>query len=592
MKPELFNSLRNYKGSYLVGDILAGLLVAIIALPLSIALGIQSGATLQQGIMTAIVAGFFISALGGTKFQIGGPTAAFVVILVGYISDPEIGFSGLQIATIFAGILLLILGFCRAGKLVQYIPFPIVIGFTTGIGITLMVGQLKDFLGLTVTTSGHSFVDKVSGYFSALGTTQIGALIVGIITLLLIIFIPKLNKKLPSAFIAITITTLGVFILQKATSSTLGIATIGSTYGDIKAEFNFIDFASFADVKWTKLITPVIVIAFLCAIESLLSATVADSMANTKSNPNQELVGQGVANIFSSLFGGLPATGAIARTAANIKGGAKSPLAGIFHAIFLLLMYLILMPIVKYIPLASLASVLIMVAVNMSNFKGFFRLMKFSVIDTIILIVTCLLTVFFDLTYGVIGGLILTVILMIPCFVKKPVIKCDAVAEDKQSQDNLTNNQDEIGSEKQNNQNAVLEQNTIAELTTDEISDNATEYSQAQNLENVENIPVTDDTQPSDDIAKEINSVTAYISGRICFITITKVLKAIDNYAEKYNHIVLDMQEVISFDATSADRLTKKIKELNIQNINLELVNINQKLQKRYTSVFSHSIGH
>lgn len=432
MKPELLNSLRGYKRKDLISDILSGLMVAIIALPLSIALGIQSGATLQQGILTAIVAGFFISALGGTKFQIGGPTAAFVVILVGYISDPEIGFFGLQIATICAGILLSVLGFCRAGALVKYIPYPIVVGFTTGIGITLMFGQLKDFFGLKI-GSANEFIEKIEQYIINIGTFKPGAFVVGIITLALIILIPKINKKLPSAFIAIIISTVGVIVVQKITKSDLGIATIGSTYGDIKAEFNIIDFSSIESLKWTKIIVPVFVIAFLCAIESLLSATVADGMAKTKCNPNQELVGQGVANICSSLCGALPATGAIARTAANINSGAKSPLSGIFHAIFLLLMYLILMPIVKYIPLSSLAAVLIMVAYNMSNFKLFAKLMFFGITDCIILIVTCVLTILFDLTYGVLGGLVLTVLLMIPYFAK-PIKIQQSESEDGEKQ--------------------------------------------------------------------------------------------------------------------------------------------------------------
>lgn len=424
MKPQLFTSLKGYKKDYLLKDIMSGLLVAIIALPLSIALGIQSGATLQQGILTAIVAGFFISALGGTKFQIGGPTAAFVVILVGYISDPSIGFIGLQIATVMAGVLLIVLGLTKAGGLIKFIPLPIVVGFTTGIGITLLFGQLKDFLGLT-TPSSHTFVEKLVGYVENIHTMQLGALITGVVTLAMIVLITKWNKKLPSAFIAIVTSTIVVALLQSITGKSLGIATIGSTFGEIKAEINFIDLSAIATVDFVKLVVPTVVIAFLCAIESLLSATVADSMANSKSNPNQELVGQGVANIFSAVCGGLPATGAIARTAANINSGAKSPLAGIFHAVFLLLMYLLLMPIAQYIPMTSLAAVLITVAVKMSNFPLFVRMLKFSVRDTIVLATTCLLTVFFDLTYGVIGGLVLTVLLMIPYLVKPVQFECN-----------------------------------------------------------------------------------------------------------------------------------------------------------------------
>jgi SulP family sulfate permease len=411
VKPELFRSLKGYKREYLLSDLMAGLMVAIIALPLSIALGLQSGATLQTGIITAIVAGFFISFLGGSRFQIGGPTAAFVVIILGYLSDPQIGFAGLAIAGIAAGVLLILMGVFKAGGLVRYIPYPIVIGFTTGIGITLLTGQLKDLLGLTLPAgTGSEFIHKVIAYAQNITTANIWTAVVGVITIALIYLIPRINKKIPAAFCAIIIATF-ITIAIEAITGGADIATIGSTYGDVKAEFNFIDLSGIASVNFGKLVVPAVIIAFLCAIESLLSATVADGMTGTEHNPNQELIGQGVANIASSLCCGLPATGAIARTAAGINNGAKSPLTGIFHALFLLVMYVVLMPVVRYIPLTGLAAILITVSINMANFRVFARLATFGVRDGIVLATTCLLTVFFDLTYGVIGGFILCTII-------------------------------------------------------------------------------------------------------------------------------------------------------------------------------------
>ncbi len=413
MRPELFRSLKTYDKKDLPRDLMAGLMVAIIALPLSIALGLQSGATLQTGILTAIVAGFFISLLGGSRYQIGGPTAAFVVIILGYLTDPQIGFTGLALATVAAGVLLIILGFCKAGGLVRYIPYPIVIGFTTGIGVTLLTGQLKDLTGLTMPAgAGGNFVGKLVGCVQGAATIDPWTLAVGLGTVALIYLIPKLSPKLPAAFCAIVIATLAAAALNAFCAA--DIATIGSTYGDVKAEFNGIDLSGLGSVSFGKLVLPAFVIAFLCAIESLLSATVADGMTGAEHDPNQELVGQGVANIASALCGGLPATGAIARTAAGINNGAKSPLTGIFHALFLLVMYLVLMPVMKFVPLTGLAAILITVSIHMANFPVFLRLFTFGAKDALVLAATCLLTVFFDLTYGVIGGFLLCCVINLP----------------------------------------------------------------------------------------------------------------------------------------------------------------------------------
>lgn len=415
---ELLNSLKGYKKQYLINDILSGLLVAIIALPLSIALGIQSvpqsaGNGIQMGIITAIVAGFFVSAIGGSRFQIGGPTAAFVVIIFGYISNPQIGIIGLQIATIFAGLLLIVLGLLKGGNLVKYIPYPIVVGFTTGIGITLLFGQIKDLCGFE--KGGAEFIEKIIGYIESLSSFNLLTFVLGIGTFIAIKVIPLINKKLPSAFISIVLFTIVNLLIK---GEELGVATIYSTYGNISASFSFINFENIFNVNFLSLIAPIVVIAFLGALESLLSATVADGMTKLKSNFNQELIGQGVANVASSFLGGLPATGAIARTSANVESGAKSSLAGVFHAVFLLIMYFLLMGVVKFIPLCTLAAVLINVSINICNPKLFIKMTKVGLRDLVVLLSTMLLTVFFDLTYGVIGGLALAFILNIQNIVK------------------------------------------------------------------------------------------------------------------------------------------------------------------------------
>lgn len=406
---ELLNSLKGYKKSYIINDLLSGLLVAIIAMPLSIALGLQSvpgSSGIQMGIITAIVAGFIVSVLGGSRFQIGGPTAAFVTIIFNYIKNESIGLIGLQIATLLAGVLLIVLGLLKCGNLVKFIPYPIIVGFTTGIGITLLFSQIKDFCGFT--RSGIHFLDKILGYVSSIPSFNLPTFLLGAGTLISIYGIQKINKKLPSAFISIILFTVINLLIK---GENLGIQTIGSTYGEISASISFIDFSPVKNLNFLNIIVPTIVIAFLGGLESLLSATVADGITKLKSNYNQELIGQGVGNIGSILLGGLPATGAIARTSANINSGAKSSLAGAFHAIFLLIMYFALMSVIKFIPLCALSAVLINVSINICNPKLFIRLTTFGKRDFIVLYVTMLLTVFFDLTYGVLGGFLIAIIL-------------------------------------------------------------------------------------------------------------------------------------------------------------------------------------
>ena len=419
MKPQLIKSLKDYKKRHILNDLFAGLMVAIIALPLSIALGIQSvpetvSYGIQYGIITAIVAGFFISFLGGSPFQIGGPTAAFVVIIFGYLSNPEIGVLGLAIATMMAGAILLLMGLFKCGNVMKFFPYPITIGFTTGIGVTLLIGQVKDLCGFN--SQGTEAIEKVISYFENISTFNFSTFLVGVIGLCCVIGLPKINKKIPSAFVALILCT-GVTLLLNGVFNQR-VATIGSRYGDIKAGFFPINFSGISSLKFSALILPAIVIAFLCAIESLLSATVASGMTSTTFDANQELVGQGVANVFSALLGGLPATGAIARTAAGIENGAKSPLTGMFHAVFVLIMYFALMSVVKFIPLCVFSAILISVAINMSRFKLFFKLSRFGIRDGIILLVTCILTIVFDLTYGVLGGVVVTLLVNIKNFKK------------------------------------------------------------------------------------------------------------------------------------------------------------------------------
>lgn len=412
MKLQISQTIKTYKKSNLANDLMAGLMVAIIALPLSIALGLQSVPSevsthgIQFGIITAIVAGFFISAFGGSKYQIGGPTAAFVVILYGYLANPDIGVLGLAIAGILAGILLILMSVLRVGDLMKFFPYPITIGFTTGIGVTLFIGQIKDFCGFTA--SGTEAIEKLISYAENISTFDFATFSVGVLGLLCVILLPKISKKIPAAFVALLVCTGATALLNSFANTE--IATIGSKYGEVQAGFFPISFEGISSVKFPALIVPSIVIAFLCAIESLLSATVASGMTKTDFDANQELFGQGVANICSSLLGGLPATGAIARTAASIENGAKTCLAGVFHAIFVLIMYFALMDVVKFVPLTVFSAILISVAINMSHFPLFMKLTKFGIRDVIILLVTCILTIIFDLTYGVLGGLLVTFI--------------------------------------------------------------------------------------------------------------------------------------------------------------------------------------
>lgn len=405
IKPKFFSVMKNYTREQFIKDIIAGLIVAIIALPLSIALAIASGVNPEQGLYTAIIAGFFISFLGGSRVQIGGPTAAFVVIIYGIIA--EHGIPGLIIATLLAGVMLILMGLFHFGDLIKFIPKTITIGFTLGIAIGIVVGQIKDFLGLNMGAVPAEFLTKLVAYSHNLGSISYITLAIGILALLIQIFWQKVSKKIPGSLVAIIVTTLLVAIFK------LPVKTIGDLY-TIKAGFPSFSMPVLSFSLVREMILPAFTIAMLAAIESLLSAVVSDGMIGSKHKSNAELVGQGVGNILSALFGGIPATGAIARTAANVKNGGRTPVAGIVHALTLLLILLFLMPYASYIPMSCLAAILIIVGYNMSGWRTFVRIIKTAPkSDIAVLIITFLLTLFFDLVIAIEFGMVLAAFLFL-----------------------------------------------------------------------------------------------------------------------------------------------------------------------------------
>ena len=405
IKPKFFSVMKNYTREQFIKDIIAGLIVAIIALPLSIALAIASGVNPEQGLYTAIIAGFFISFLGGSRVQIGGPTAAFVVIIYGIIA--EHGIPGLIIATLLAGVMLILMGLFHFGDLIKFIPKTITIGFTLGIAIGIVVGQIKDFLGLNMGAVPAEFLTKLVAYSHTLGSINYITLAIGILALLIQIFWPKVSKKIPGSLVAIIVTTLLVAIFK------LPVKTIGDLY-TIKAGLPSFSMPVLSFSLVREMILPAFTIAMLAAIESLLSAVVSDGMIGSKHKSNAELVGQGVGNILSALFGGIPATGAIARTAANVKNGGRTPVAGMVHALTLLLILLFLMPYASYIPMSCLAAILIIVGYNMSGWRTFVRIIKTAPkSDIAVLIITFLLTLFFDLVIAIEFGMVLAAFLFL-----------------------------------------------------------------------------------------------------------------------------------------------------------------------------------
>lgn len=408
LKPQLLLSLKNYSKEKLIKDLTAGVIVAIIALPLSIALALASGVSPEQGLYTAIIAGFCISALGGSKVQIAGPTAAFATIVAGIVAAN--GMSGLATATIMAGILLVIMGVFKLGSLIKYVPYTITTGFTAGIAVTILIGQIKDFLGLTFQNSPIETIDKVKEVVSCIGTLNIWALVIGCVSLAILILWPMLPgffKKIPASLIAVIVTSLIVGLFN------MPVNTIGDLYtiSNAPPAFHAPDF-SLSTVR--AVLPDAVTIAILAAIESLLSCVVADEMIGAKHNSNMELVAQGVGNAASALFGGIPATGAIARTAANIKNGGSSPVSGIVHSVVLFAILVFLMPYAALIPMPCIAAILFQVAYNMSGWRTVVRVSKQSPkSDIAVLAVTFILTVVFDLVVAIVVGLLLACLLFI-----------------------------------------------------------------------------------------------------------------------------------------------------------------------------------
>ena len=408
-KPKLFTAMKSYSKADLITDLMAGIIVGIVALPLAIAFGIASGVSPEKGIITAIVAGFIISLLGGSKVQIGGPTGAFIVIIYGIIQ--EYGIDGLMVATLMAGVLLILLGVFKLGTVIKFIPYPIIVGFTSGIAVTIFTTQIADIFGLNF--GGEKvpgdFIGKWILYFHHFDTVNWWNFIVSMVSIFIIAITPKFSKKIPGSLVAIIVVTLAVYCMKIYGGITC-IDTIGDRFS-IKAQ---LPEATVPSLNWEaiKNLFPVaITIAVLGAIESLLSATVADGVIGDRHDSNTELVAQGIANVVSPIFGGIPATGAIARTMTNINNGGKTPVSGIIHAIVLFLILLFLMPLAQYIPMACLAGVLVIVSYNMSGWRVFKGLLKNPKADVVVLLITFFLTVIFDLTVAIEVGLVIACVL-------------------------------------------------------------------------------------------------------------------------------------------------------------------------------------
>ncbi len=405
IKPNVFTTLKNYKGEQFVKDIISGIIVAIIAMPLSIALAIASGVNPEQGLYTAVIAGFFISFLGGSSVQIGGPTAAFVIIIYGIVA--EYGVAGLTVATIMAGLMLIAMGALRLGDFIKFIPKTITVGFTFGIAVSIVAGQIKDFFGLQMTSLPAEFIEKLLALGKNFHTLSLPTVMVGALALLIQIFWHKVSKKIPGSLIAIIVTTAIVKF------GNLEVETIGDLY-TIKAGLPGFTLPQVTPDLISQMISPAFTIAILAAIESLLSCVVSDGMTGSHHNPNAELIGQGVGNIMSALFGGIPATGAIARTAANVKNGGRTPVAGMIHALTLLLILVFLMPYASLIPMSCLAAILIMVGYNMSGWKTVVHIIKTAPkSDIAVLLITLFLTVLFDLVLAIKFGMILAAFLFL-----------------------------------------------------------------------------------------------------------------------------------------------------------------------------------
>lgn len=401
--PKIINTLKNYSIRQFRNDAVAGVIVGIVALPLAIAFAIASGVSPEKGLFTAIIAGFIISAFGGSKVQVGGPTGAFIVIVYGIVQSH--GINGLVIATFIAGIMLVLMGFARLGSVIKFIPHPLIVGFTAGIAVIILSSQVKEFFGLNIEAVPADFIEKWTLYFAHFSQVNGYAIAIGTGTILICIFFPKITRVIPGSLIAIVIATVVVQVID------LPVETIGSQFGAIPSSLLSPVIPAIDWITVKNLIQPAFTIALLCAIESLLSAVVADGMIGGNHKSNMELVAQGGANIASALFGGIPATGAIARTATNVKNGGRTPVAGIVHALTLLLIMLMVGKWATLIPMSCLAGILIIVAYNMSEYRTFLEIARGSRSDAVVLLTTFVLTVFFDLTLAIEIGMVLAVFL-------------------------------------------------------------------------------------------------------------------------------------------------------------------------------------
>jgi sulfate permease, SulP family len=401
--PKLFTTLKTYSRDQFVADLIAGLIVGVVALPLAIAFAIASGVTPDRGLYTAVIAGLIISVLGGSRVQIGGPTGAFVVIVYGIVQ--KYGVDGLTVATIMAGLLLIGFGLGRLGAAIKFIPFPVVTGFTSGIAAILIVQQLRDVLGLRLTSAPPEFIERLSLYAANIGTVNQYAVALSAATLLILMLWPRVSHQLPAPFVALILTTVAAYLLH------LPVETIGSRFGEIRAGFPSITLPSISLAEGRQLVAPALAIAALGAVESLLSAVVADGMIGGRHRSNMELVAQGVANVVAPLFGGIPATGAIARTATNVKSGGRTPVAGIVHALTLLIITLFFGRLAAAIPLATLAAIVLWVAYRMAEWRVFKSELSAPKSDAIVMVTTFLLTVLVDLTTGIAVGMVLAAFL-------------------------------------------------------------------------------------------------------------------------------------------------------------------------------------
>ena len=406
-RPKLLTALRTYSKEKFAGDLMAGIIVGIVALPLAIAFGIASGVSPEKGLITAIIGGFIVSMLGGSSVQIGGPTGAFIVIVYGIIQN--FGIEGLTIATLLAGVLLLLMGLMRLGTVIKFIPYPIIVGFTSGIALTIFTTQIKDLLGLTIDHMPGDFLSKWVVYAGSLGTLSWPAVAVGMASIAIIVLTPRVSKRVPGSLAAIVVMTIVAYILREHFGLT-GLETIGDRF-QINASLPTPTRIAINPETINLLLPSAFTIAMLGAIESLLSATVADGVTGDRHDSNTELIAQGAANIIVPLFGGIPVTGAIARTMTNINNGGRTPVAGLIHAIVLLLILLFLGPLTRHIPMACLAGVLVVVAYNMSEWRTFRSLLKNPKSDVAVLLSTFFLTVIFDLTIAIEIGLLLAMVL-------------------------------------------------------------------------------------------------------------------------------------------------------------------------------------